>query len=252
MQGLQKLVRIRAGLRTVVTKSVNDAKDILDTYEAGNGPEMEAICTVLQKKLEKLTIIDDQILDLKTADEDVTEEALVAEIQGAADVALKIKTIFREAELKRVKVDEFDRASSGSAERVKLPKIDLEKFSGDPKKWQQWWDCFESVIHTNDLSNVDKFNYLRSLLTGDALNAISGMSSTNENYDSAIQILTERFGKKVVVISSHMDALMKLPVLADNDNTQKFRRVYDKIESHIRSLQGLGVESKNYGCASNT
>ena len=74
------------------------------------------------------------------------------------------------------------------------------------------------------------------------------MSSTNENYDSAIQILTERFGKKVVVISSHMDALMKLPVLADNDNTQKFRRVYDKIESHIRSLQGLGVESKNYGC----
>ena len=141
MQGLQKLVRIRASLRTVVTKSVNDAKDILDTYEECKGPEMEAICTVLQKKLEKLTTIDDQILDLKTADENVTEEALAAEIQGAADVALKIEKIFREAELKRVKAHEFDRASSvssGSAQRVKLPKLELEKFSGDPKKWQQW------------------------------------------------------------------------------------------------------------------
>ncbi len=49
--------------------------------------------------------------------------------------------------------------------RVKLPKLTLCAFSGDVTMWTAFWDSHESVIHKNEeLSDMDKFNYLRSLL----------------------------------------------------------------------------------------
>ena len=132
--------------------------------------------------------------------------------------------------------DTLSLASFNDNLSVKLPKITLEKFSGDPKQWQGWWDSYASVIHENSLSDISKFHYLKSLLSGDALNAIAGLSATSDNYKSAVKILQDRFGKRVLVISSHMDALLKIPVISESDGTKKLRRAYDKIETHIRSL----------------
>ena len=42
-------------------------------------------------------------------------------------------------------------------------------------RWSAFWDSFNSAIHTNDqLSEIDEFNYLRSLLEGAAYDAIAG------------------------------------------------------------------------------
>ena len=53
------------------------------------------------------------------------------------------------------------RSSHGT--KVKLPKIVLKTFDGNPLKWTPFWDSFKSSLHDNeDLSEVDKFNYLHS------------------------------------------------------------------------------------------
>ena len=112
--------------------------------------------------------------------------------------------------------------NGGRKSRAKLPKISLETFSGNPKKLQLFLDCFESLIHSNEeLAHIDKFDYLRSTLSGDASSAIAGLAPTSENYTSAINILKERLAKKSLIISSHMDALMKLPQLMDKDGIKK-------------------------------
>ena len=254
MEELKKLKRSRAGVRAGVTRHVKRAKEILEFYDSTNEGELEAICSWLLGRMDDLKTTDERILELMSADETVGEDLIADEVGGASDVILSVnEVLFGINKLLRGKVDGEgsgdDEVSTNSSTRlrVKLPKIELEKFSGDPKKWISWWDSFDSVIHKNDLSSVDKFNYLRALLTGDALSAISGLSPSNENYKNAIEILTERFGKKVIVISSHMDAILKIPVLTEGDSTKKIRRVYDKIEMHIRSLQSLGIKSENYG-----
>ena len=46
--------------------------------------------------------------------------------------------------------------------KVKLPKIESSKFSGQALKWQTFWDQFESAIHSKEsLSDIDKFTYLK-------------------------------------------------------------------------------------------
>ncbi len=67
---------------------------------------------------------------------------------------------------------------------VKLPKLDFPKFFGDVTKWKEFWDCYDSAIHTNSrLSTIDKLNYLRSEIDGEALGVIGGLPLTAENYE---------------------------------------------------------------------
>ena len=42
-----------------------------------------------------------------------------------------------------------------------LPKLTLKQFSGDPTQWHAFWDSFSAAVHENDdVSQVDKFNYI--------------------------------------------------------------------------------------------
>lgn len=101
-------------------------------------------------------------------------------------------------------------------------------------------------MHTNKaLKNVDKFNYLRSLLEGAALSA--RLALTEPNYTNAIDILKKIFGNKQLIISSHMEALLKLKPATELSDIWGIRAVLDKVEIQVRGLQALGIESAQYG-----
>ena len=66
--------------------------------------------------------------------------------------------------------------------RIKLPKLQLRSFNGDLTKWTAFWESFESAVHNNsELSEVEKFNYLNSLLERSAREAVSGLALTAAN-----------------------------------------------------------------------
>ena len=134
-----------------------------------------------------------------------------------------------------------------SPARTRLPKLSLPKFKGNITNWKTFWDSFQSAIHNNkDISDIDKFNYLNSLLEGTATRCVKGLTISEANYKSAIEILTERFGKPKQLISAQMDQLMKLQP-CQNDRPSSLRFIYDKINVHVRGLSTLGVSSDEYG-----
>ena len=68
--------------------------------------------------------------------------------------------------------------------RVKLPKLQIEKFSGDPKQYCTFRVSFDLVAtENNDLTDIEKFTYLRSYLTGDALGLQAGLGLTSHSRD---------------------------------------------------------------------
>ena len=94
--------------------------------------------------------------------------------------------------------------------KVKLPKLSLSHFSGNVTKWTTFWDSFESTVHNNDdLTDIDKFNYLRSLLDRTAYEATSGLTLSSANYREAIDVLhAQTVGDKPLIISKHMETLL--------------------------------------------
>ena len=103
--------------------------------------------------------------------------------------------------------------------KTKLPKLEVPKFNGKLHEWQELWDSYSSAIHQNNsLAEVDKFTYLRSLLTGQSKSAIAGFALTSANYGVAVELLTKRYGKKMAIQRAHVnDMLTVSPVYNERD-----------------------------------
>ena len=128
----------------------------------------------------------------------------------------------------------------------KLPKLELPKFSGKVTEWSSFWDLYNTAIHSNvNMSKVNKFNYLFSLLEGVA-RSIKGLTLTSANYDAAIEILPERFGKTQQIIAAHMDQILQIPACTEG-RTEPLRFAFDKISVHVRGLASLGIAAEQYG-----
>ena len=84
-----------------------------------------------------------------------------------------------------------------------------------------------------DVTKIDKFSYLISLLEGSASRAIAGLPITDENYDAAIDSLTKRFGKPQQLISAQLEELLKISVCSLHKPFQ-LRYLYDKISVNVR------------------
>ncbi|KRY07195.1 hypothetical protein T12_10619, partial [Trichinella patagoniensis] len=128
----------------------------------------------------------------------------------------------------------------GAFYHVNLPKWELPKFDGDVLQFDTFWKQFEDQIHRQpELRDTTKFTYLQSCLTGNALNAIDGLAVTAANYLAAIDILKNRFGRRDLVIQTHIRKL--LDTTPCNDASLKTsRKFYDEIVLHIRALEALG------------
>ena len=121
---------------------------------------------------------------------------------------------------------------------TKPPNLDIAPFRGDVLRWQEFWDMFEAAIDRSDYAPVDKLNYLKSKLTGEALEAVSGYQLTNENYPVVVGVLKQRFGNKQVIIDAHYHSLSHLPPATNH--VASLRQCYDTLERHLRSLEAIG------------
>ena len=123
----------------------------------------------------------------------------------------------------------------------------MPSFSGDILQWQSFWDSYESTIyvHSNvNLTDVQKFTYLKSQLEGSAASVIEGFAMSYANYARAIDLLKERFGQHLKITHAAMHALLRLP-----DCRIKFQALetfYDKMETYIRSLEAMGQCQESY------
>jgi len=112
--------------------------------------------------------------------------------------------------------------------KVKLPRLQLRRFQGDPKEYKPFRDTFEvSVNKDSTLSNIEKCTYLQSVLYGDALRLVTALSLTEENYKEALEIFEQRYGNKQTnnKTKSHMSELVSLPPVISVNATRRLREL---------------------------
>lgn len=81
--------------------------------------------------------------------------------------------------------------------KVKLPELKLPLFSGRLSEWVTFRDTYKNLIHNDDrLSDMDKYTYLRTTLTGDALQEIAPIEMSSANYHIAWKALEDLYENK--------------------------------------------------------
>jgi len=139
-------------------------------------------------------------------------------------------------------------SSSNGRPDAKLPKLVLPTFSGDVLQWQSFWDQFEATINASALPTITKFTYLRSLLEGEALEVIQGLTLSEVHYAAACELLKQRFGRKERIIFTHIQDLLGISLLGHRTpGNAGLRKLQDTLFGHIRSLEALGISCDKYG-----
>lgn len=139
-------------------------------------------------------------------------------------------------------------ASVRRRQQVRLPKFEMKKYGGDPIAWPEFFETFRISIHENeDLTDIERFTYLKGYVFGEAANCIQGLPLTSGNYFESLRLLENRFGNKKLIISKHMDALLDLGKINSSSMVKELRSLYDKIMVNIRALKAYGITSEQFG-----
>jgi hypothetical protein len=126
--------------------------------------------------------------------------------------------------------------------QVRLPKIDLPKFNGSLSTWITFINLFDTTIHLNNtLSNVMKFQYLLSVLSGEPLNLIRSLSLTDENYMVAYNLLKERYHNSRRLQLLHLNLLLDLPQISSTQ-IHGIRQFVSALNENTQALKVLSCD----------
>ena len=125
---------------------------------------------------------------------------------------------------------------------VKLPKLDLPKFSGNMLEWTSFRDRFVAAVHDDPtIPNCEKLSYLLSSLTDDAARVLRAMQVTDENYNEAWAILTKKYQNVREIAFTHAERLMGFPSMKE-ESAKNLTALVDLANETVRSLRILQVE----------
>ncbi|GFU42236.1 integrase catalytic domain-containing protein [Trichonephila clavipes] len=147
--------------------------------------------------------------------------------------------------------DVFENVSNMKSSNFKLPKINIERFSGDYKNWPSFKDLYVSLVHDNMcLSNIQKFQYLRGLLLSEPANIIKHIPITETAYNEAWEKLLARYDKKKQIIFSLIKTFMEQPSFNDTNSqltqhSRHFRRSKLTESLNSNSMLNLHINGTN-------
>lgn len=136
-------------------------------------------------------------------------------------------------------------SSSSVTQHIKLPPLELQKFSGNLQEWVSFRDLYVTAVHNSSLSKVEKLTQLKSLLTGEAARQVRSLILSEANYDIAWQALKDRYENNRELLFSIMKRLFSQPSISTGSATG-LRSLIDTTKECVRSLEVLSIPTQHW------
>nr|CAI5859571.1 unnamed protein product [Callosobruchus analis] len=107
-------------------------------------------------------------------------------------------------------------------------------------------DIYESLIHKNELiSEVQRFHYLRSSLTGEPAQLIKGVEFSSDNYSIAWDMLVQRYNNDDMLVHNYVKNLFHMePIL--KESSKSIRNMLDSLSKNLRALNQLQLPTEHW------
>ena len=90
---------------------------------------------------------------------------------------------------------------------------------GTPLEWPEWASMFIATVDQRPIPDSEKMSHLKTLLTGKARSAISGMGYSGQFYGAAWSILERKFVRPHVINDAQMESLRKASQVKPHNST---------------------------------
>ncbi|XP_055590674.1 uncharacterized protein LOC129742757 [Uranotaenia lowii] len=129
---------------------------------------------------------------------------------------------------------------------TKYPELTLPTFSGELSDWINFRDNFKSLIHDNaQLNDMDKFNYLRTSLKGDAILQINQIQVAAINYSLAWSTLQAKYENHKLIAREHMKALFEAPIMP-TECFEALNVLISTFKINLQQLEKLGQKTSSW------
>lgn len=199
----------------------------------------------LKERHDEILVFDQEIFDLFLLEKDDDEiSAEVSNQDEFKDLFLRTEVKMNDEVLSCGQSEVIESSSQILKRSLRLPKVELVKFSGEAKDWLSFWSLFQSIDKDLTLSNEEKFQYLlQSMIPNSrAYNIVKSFPPTTENYPKALEELKTRFGREGLLVQVYVRELLSL--VLDNSLYSGLSQFYDKLECQLRALESLNVTSE--------
>lgn len=208
----------------------------------------------MQLRIEKLELLFEKYDDVQLRLECLSDDPVSQTTERDEFERLYYKNLSKARDLlKRFSEDIAEESDKGSRHSscnnnrfVKLPTIQLPKFSGSYDNWLEFHDSFVSLIHSaTNIDDINKFHYLRASLEGTAAVVIQSIEFSAQNYKVAWELLCERFDNKRLLIQNHVSAIFSMDSIS-KESSFSIKRIIDQLNKNLRALESLGEETKSW------
>ncbi|KAL5503389.1 hypothetical protein EMCRGX_G010329 [Ephydatia muelleri] len=209
---------IRAGHKPSITQIIAQALESSWNQPSGTRRNcMKKHLQLLKGKLEIIEKLDAQILESLETEDEITGEIEKADIlkESIAMTMIDLETALREQK------NDAPSQSRTAQDRTDEPRQENGARPGTPDSR----DTREVLGGTVSRSHCRTYSV----------------------YEKAITVLKKRFGNKQQLINKHVEALLSLLAVTSVYEFRNLRQLYDKVESHVRSLKSIGVAASSCG-----
>ena len=190
-----ELARVRGSRRVYLRHLENSIKGIINliaTFDYENEQnliELNSLKNRFLTKTQQIKTFDDEYLKLLNPEEfEIELSEIVPRDDKHIRIVAKIDHVLNKVKIQQTTpVPNISTLSLANRETltkiaVKLPKIELTKFYGNILNWQVFWDQFNCSIHlNNNISDIDKFSYLLSLLEDSVKSLVLGPTPSSSS-----------------------------------------------------------------------
>jgi len=125
---------------------------------------------------------------------------------------------------------------------ISLPKIELPKFDGDVIQWCYFRDMFRSLVHENkSISNIERYHYLISCLSGPALTVVKSVPLTSDNYNIAWKALHDCYENPRLLATAHLDKLFSFSPLK-TESAASLSAFLNTFRENVAAITALGIQ----------
>ncbi|KAH0946242.1 hypothetical protein HN011_005507 [Eciton burchellii] len=133
---------------------------------------------------------------------------------------------------------------------LKLPRIPILTFSGKFSGWESFRHIFESLVNSNAaMTNISKFHYFKTSVTGDDALLLNRFKISPESYDDMWKMLLTEYNDKRALIHIHLQSFICLQKEKSDTATELkklTRDTYQCLSVALAALSNLGCQVSSY------
>ncbi|XP_033348712.1 uncharacterized protein LOC117232989 [Bombus vosnesenskii] len=124
-------------------------------------------------------------------------------------------------------------------EPTTVPEVRVLQFDGALENWTYFYDTFSSIVDRNEgLTNVQKFQHLRSSITGRAAQSIQSLELTEANYPIALDTLKDKFNCPLQICMHHWNLMRNYPEIK-KETPEALEDLLKTISVNLKALENL-------------